>query len=83
MMDNNEEIRVENQNSQLTKVKKGDKVQDDYFEGQVRFNDTSKNEGKLEVKFSLSQKVWDSYNVLATDYTSYAVVYSCRTSFFG
>ena len=82
-MKDNGYIKVENSNRQVIKLARGNRFEDDFIEGQARLKDSSQNEGKLQVKFSFLQPVWGSYNVLATDYSSYAVVYSCRTSFFG
>ena len=76
-------VKVENSNQQLIKLGYGNNIVDDYIEGQARFKDGIDTQGSLQVKFSIFQPVWGSYNVLSTDYTTYAVVYSCRTSFFG
>ena len=40
-------------------------------------------EGGLGVKFSALQPVWANYDVLETDYTSYAVVHACSNFLFG
>jgi len=38
----------------MTKFNGVDKIEDDYIEGQARFKDGSKNEGKFQIKFSFS-----------------------------
>ena len=40
------------------------------------------NEGALGVKFSIFQPVYGNYDILDTDYTSYAIVHSCTEGIF-
>ena len=37
----------------------------------------AENEGRLGVKFSKWQPFWAKYDVIDTDYETYALVYSC------
>lgn len=48
---------------------------DSSIEGVARFVDSSKNEGKLLVRFPLSPE--GNYWVIGTDYDNYAIVWSC------
>ena len=56
-------------------------IRNSFMEGQARFRE-NENEGKLQVKFSIFQPKWSNVNVLDTDYSSYAVLYSCNNSLF-
>jgi len=47
--------------------------------GKARPRDASKNEGKLEVKFSNWQPVWGPYDVLYTDYENVTIINSCTS----
>ena len=35
------------------------------------------NDGRLDLKFSELQPFWGNYDILETDYDSYAIIYSC------
>ena len=57
------------------------------IEGKARFQDHSKNEGRLQIKWNLLHLFHllsglDIFDVMSTDYTSYLIVYKCRTHFF-
>ena len=45
-------------------------------EGWARWNNPERKEATLGVKFSIFQPVYANYDVIATDYTSFAIVYS-------
>lgn len=48
--------------------------------GRARFSTLNTgNEARMRIKFSKDQKFWRSFNVLQTDYTSFAIVHSCRS----
>lgn len=52
-------------------------------EGMARKLEPEAEDGRFQLKFSKFQPVWGNYHVLETDYSNYAIVYSCRTFFFG
>ena len=43
----------------------------------ARISNPKTNDGRLDLKFSELQPFWGNYDLLETDYTSYAIIYSC------
>ena len=43
----------------------------------ARISNTKTLDGRLDLKFSELQPFWGNYDLLETDYSSYAIIYSC------
>ena len=48
-----------------------------YAKAKGRLADPKLNDGRLDLKFSELQPFWGNYDILETDYESYAFIYSC------
>ena len=64
-------------NSQQKHDSNGNLVARDYAEGWAKFRG-SESEGKLGVKFSSFQPSYANYDVVDTDYETYALIYHCH-----
>merc|ERR1712086_831519 len=75
-------IRVKNSEQRYTSDKK---LKQSRFsvKGWAKKRDPKSTLGRLQVKFSIFQPVWGAYDILHTDYKSYALVYSCTGGFWG
>ena len=59
------------------------KVKHAGIHGIGRLRDMKKRDGKIQIKLPYVYPFWRDYDILSTDFTSYAIIYHCTTRYYG